>query len=138
MNSDYILIFLFILVLLLIFLSMKYFKVLLFYLWMFLWIFLSIFWKSILQKSWFDFQFLNNLGSHFSNFFSDSNIIKFFTENIKLVLFLTIGLLFYKISYYIILILLHFIKWSTINILDWISNKKEKRKSDNVSNKNSI
>jgi len=126
MLSDYILISLFFWIILLIFLGMKYFRVLLFYLWIFLGFFLAIFWRFILEKSWFNFGFLNNIWSIFSEFFKDSEIMKFFLNNMKLVLFLVVSLLFYKVLYYVILILIYFIKWLFSNIINWVSNRKKK------------
>lgn len=136
MSSDFFLILLLCLVLLLIFLSIKYFKVLLFYLWIFLWVFLWIFWKSILIKSWLNFDFINNLFINFKFFFNDSVIISFFTENIKLLLILTTALVFYKVTYYLILIFIHFINWSSVSLLNWIWNKKEKKSTLNSSSEN--
>jgi hypothetical protein len=125
--ADYTIIFLLLLILLLVFLSMKYSKVLLFYLGIFLWVFLTVFWEKILKRSWFNFESLNSLWNNFEKFFADSIIVNFFTENIKIVLFLTLALLFYRLTYYTALVLLHFIKWLSISIIDWVWNKKEKK-----------
>lgn len=129
MLSDYVLIFLFLSVILLIFLSMKYFKILLLYLWIFLWFFITILWISLLEKSWYNFTWFNNLLNNFENFFKNSYIINFFLDNIEIFLFIIITLVFYKWVYYIIIILLHFLKWFSFNTIDWISNKKDSDKT---------
>lgn len=129
MLSDYVLIFLFLSVILLIFLSMKYFKILLLYLWIFLWFFITILWISLLEKSWYNLTWFNNLLNNFENFFKNSYIINFFLDNIEIFLFIIITLVFYKWVYYIIIILLHFLKWFSFNTIDWISNKKDSDKS---------
>lgn len=129
MLSDYVLIFLFLSVILLIFLSMKYFKILLLYLWIFLWFFITILWISLLEKSWYNLTWFNNLLNNFENFFKNSYIINFFLDNIEIFLFIIITLVFYKWVYYIIIILLHFLKWFSFNTIDWISNKKDSDKT---------
>jgi len=137
MNPDYIFIFLVFLIILLFYLAIKYFKVLLFYLGFFLGIFLSIFWESIFEKSGFTFTFIDYLKNSLSNFFENSYIVNFFNNHIKLVFFLILAILFYKITYYTILIILHFIKWLSVSLLTWISNKREAKRNINNEEKNS-
>jgi len=125
MNPDYIFIFLILLIILLFYLAMKYFKFLFFYLWVFLWILLWTFWKIFLEDNDFNLGFLNTFFKNISDFFSKWKIVSFLSENLNWLFFLFVIALFHRFFYYLLLILLHFFKWLSISVLNWISNRKK-------------
>jgi len=127
MNPDYIFIFLILLIILLFYLAMKYFKFLFFYLWVFLWILLWTFWKIFIEDNNFNLGFLNTFFNNISEFFSKSKIVNFLSENLNWLFLLFVIALFHRFFYYLLLILLHFFKWLSTSVLNWISNRKKRK-----------
>ena len=139
MNSDYIFIFLILLIILLFFFAIKYFKYLLFYLGIFSWILIWTFGKIFLEDKNYNLWFLNTLFNNISNFFSDSMIVNFLSENAWYLFLLFLILIFHRFFYYLLLIILYFLKWFITSILAWIWNKKERKKVlDNAEENNII
>jgi len=139
MNSDYIFIFLIFLIILLFYLAIKYFKYLLFYLGIFSWILIWTFGKIFLEDKNYNLWFLNTLFNNISNFFSDSMIVNFLSENAWYLFLLFLILIFHRFFYYLLLIILYFLKWFITSILAWIWNKKERKKVlDNAEENNII
>jgi hypothetical protein len=126
MNPDYVLIFLFFLLILLFYLAIKYFKILFFYLWVLLWIILWVYGHIFIETNDYNLAFLKKFFGNINNFFKESYIIQFLWNHIGLFLFLIIIALFHKFFYYLLLIFLYFIKWFVTSIIEWITNKKEK------------
>jgi len=137
MNSDYIFVFLIILIILLFFLAIRYFKYLLFYLWVFTWLLLSVYWSIFLEDKHYNLWFLKILFNNVNEFFKNSKIVQFLIDNLWYLFFLFIILLFHRFFYYLLLILLYFLKWLSVNTLNWISNRKDKKNkiNDNIINK---
>lgn len=127
MNSDYVFIFLTLLIILLFYLAIKYFKVLFFYLWVLLWVLLWTYWKIFLEDKEFNLWFLKTFIWNIEKFFSDSKIVNFLWENLSLLFILFIIALFHRFFYYLSLILLHFLKWLSSSILTWLSNRKDRK-----------
>ena len=127
MNSDYVFIFLVLLIILLFYLAIKHFKFLFFYLWVLLWIFIWIYGKIFIESENFNLGFLDLLVSNIGNFFRDSIIVQFLSNNLIWFFWLLFILLFHRFFYYSSLVLLHFFKWFTTGVLDWIWNRKEKK-----------
>ena len=134
MNPDYVLIFLILLIILLFYLAIKYFKFLFFYLWVWLWILLGTYWKIFLEDKNFNLGFLNLFLNNIKEFFKDSKILNFLSENLGWLFLLFIVLLFHRFFYYLLLIILYFLRWLITSILNWISNRKERKKEIKVNN----
>ena len=124
MNPDYIFIFLIFLLILLFYIAIKYFKYLLFYLWVFVGFLVSVYWNIFLEKKDYNLWFLKVLFNNINNFFSHSKIVEFLVNNLWIVFFIFIVLLFHRFFYYLVLILLYFLKWFSISLINWINSKK--------------
>ncbi len=139
MLPDYIFIFLALLIILLFYLAMKYFKFLFFYLWVLLWILLWTYWKIFLDDKNFNLWFINVILDSIKNFFSDSLIVWFLWENLNYLFILFIIALFHRFFYYLALILFHFFKWLFVSIFNWLShNKTIKHNQSSWNNENII
>ena len=134
MNPDYVLIFLMLLIILLFYLAIKYFKVLFFYLWVLLGILLGVYWRIFLEDTNLNLGFLNRFISNLWEFFKDSKILHFLSENSVWLFFIFLILLFHKFFYYLLLIILYFLKWLTTSILNWISSRKDRKKESKENN----
>ena len=134
--ADYIFIFLVLLTILLFYLAIRYFKFLFFYLWVTLWILLWTYWKVFLEDKNFNLWLLNYFLDNIKHFFSDSIIVWFLWDNLVYLFIIFIIALFHRFFYYLSIILLYFVKWFSTGILTWVSNRKERKATANISESN--